>query len=45
MATTIGEKYLCEICRNEVQVVKAGRGVLVCCNRAMVKCEDNSEEK
>jgi desulfoferrodoxin-like iron-binding protein len=45
MATTVGEKYLCEICKNEVRVVRIGKGVLVCYNRRMVKCEDNSEEK
>jgi desulfoferrodoxin-like iron-binding protein len=45
MATIVGEKYLCELCKNEVQVVKVGKGVLVCSNRPMVKCEDNSEEK
>ena len=30
-----GEKYLCNICGNEVIVTKVGGGVLVCCGEDM----------
>lgn len=33
----IGEKYVCEICGNEVEVTKAGGGTLVCCGQDMKK--------
>jgi superoxide reductase len=32
-----GEKYRCNICGNEVEVVKAGVGTLVCCGKPMEK--------
>jgi len=31
LMTKVGEKYICDICGNEVEVVKAGGGTLVCC--------------
>ncbi|UCG36522.1 MAG: desulfoferrodoxin FeS4 iron-binding domain-containing protein [Candidatus Bathyarchaeota archaeon] len=31
----VGEKYRCNICGNEVEVTKAGGGVLVCCGQPM----------
>jgi len=31
----IGEKYKCNICRNEVTVTKVGGGTLVCCGKPM----------
>ena len=33
----VGEKYLCNICGNEVAVTKVGGGELVCCNQPMEK--------
>ena len=30
-----GEKYKCNICGNEVEVVKVGGGTLVCCGEPM----------
>ncbi|MBI4733770.1 MAG: desulfoferrodoxin FeS4 iron-binding domain-containing protein [Rubrobacteridae bacterium] len=45
MATKVGEKYLCEVCKNEVVIIRAGKGNLVCCNRPMVKCGENSDSK
>lgn len=30
-----GKRYLCPICGQEVTVVKAGAGLLVCCGREM----------
>ena len=36
MAET-GEKYVCEVCGQEIQVVKGGAGELVCCGQPMVK--------
>ncbi|MCX7912433.1 MAG: desulfoferrodoxin FeS4 iron-binding domain-containing protein [Dehalococcoidales bacterium] len=35
--TKIGEKFRCNICRNEVTVIKVGGGTLVCCGANMVK--------
>ncbi|UCE95148.1 MAG: desulfoferrodoxin FeS4 iron-binding domain-containing protein [Candidatus Bathyarchaeota archaeon] len=31
----VGEKYVCNICGNEVTVTKVGGGVLVCCGQPM----------
>lgn len=31
----IGEKYVCEICGNEVEVTTVGGGTLVCCGKDM----------
>jgi desulfoferrodoxin-like iron-binding protein len=31
----VGEKYRCELCGNEVEVTRAGGGVLVCCGQPM----------
>ena len=32
---SVGEKYRCEICGNEVTVTKVGGGTLVCCGQDM----------
>lgn len=32
----VGEKYLCTVCGNEVEVTKVGGGALVCCGQPMV---------
>lgn len=34
---TVGDKYRCNICGNEVTVTKAGGGTLVCCGEDMEK--------
>lgn len=31
----VGEQYRCNICGNEVRVVKIGGGTLVCCGQEM----------
>ncbi|MBE9531207.1 MAG: desulfoferrodoxin FeS4 iron-binding domain-containing protein [Proteobacteria bacterium] len=31
----IGEKFLCPLCGNEVEVTKAGGGELICCGQKM----------
>jgi superoxide reductase len=33
--TQVGQKYKCEICKNEVVVTNAGAGTLVCCGKPM----------
>jgi len=33
----VGEKYRCNICGNEISVIKVGGGELVCCNQPMEK--------
>jgi desulfoferrodoxin-like iron-binding protein len=33
---SVGEKYRCEVCGNEVEVTKVGGGALVCCGMPMV---------
>lgn len=38
--SAVGEKYLCEICGNEVTVTKVGGGTLVCCGEDMVPIEE-----
>ena len=35
-----GERYLCEICGNEVVVEKVGGGTLVCCGEEMTLIEE-----
>jgi len=35
----VGEKYKCNVCGNEVTVIKAGGGELVCCGKPMEKIE------
>jgi len=35
-----GEKYKCTVCGNEVVVVKAGGGTLVCCGKDMQRIEE-----
>lgn len=32
-----GEKYRCNVCGNEVEVIVAGGGTLVCCGEDMEK--------
>jgi desulfoferrodoxin-like iron-binding protein len=34
---SVGEKYRCNICGNEVTVTKVGGGQLVCCGQPMEK--------
>ena len=36
----VGERYRCNICGNEVEVIKAGGGELVCCGEPMEKIEE-----
>ena len=31
----VGEKYRCNICKNEVTVTKVGSGALFCCGQEM----------
>lgn len=33
--SAVGEKYRCNICGNEVEVMTVGGGVLVCCGEDM----------
>ncbi|MFP4654559.1 MAG: desulfoferrodoxin FeS4 iron-binding domain-containing protein [Methanohalobium sp.] len=35
VVSSVGEKYLCEICGNEVEVTVVGGGTLVCCGEEM----------
>ena len=35
-----GERYLCEICGNEVVVEKVGGGTLVCCGQEMTLIDE-----
>ena len=36
---TVGEKYRCNVCGNEVVVTRVGGGTLVCCGEDMEKIE------
>jgi desulfoferrodoxin-like iron-binding protein len=35
----VGEKYICTVCGNEVEVKRVGGGTLVCCKKEMQKIE------
>jgi superoxide reductase len=35
MMKEVGEKYRCNVCGNEVEVIKVGGGTLVCCGQEM----------
>lgn len=43
MATQVGERYLCEICGNRVEVIGRGVGTLVCCGEPMVPVEEETK--
>lgn len=36
----VGEKWVCDICGNVVEVVEAGGGELICCGEPMRQEED-----
>lgn len=36
---SVGEKFVCGVCGNEVEVTKVGGGTLVCCGQDMNKIE------
>jgi superoxide reductase len=38
----VGDKYKCNICGNVVEVINAGGGTLICCDRPMQKFSDIS---
>lgn len=40
----IGEKYKCNVCGNQVIVIKVGGGELVCCAKPMEKIEGGLKE-
>ena len=35
----LGKTYYCDVCGNKVKVVEEGKGILVCCGKAMVKVD------
>lgn len=41
---SVGEKYRCNVCGNEVMVTKVGGGVLVCCDEDMELLEEEMPE-
>ena len=41
----VGERYVCNICGNEVTVTKVGGGTLVCCGQDMEKIDSGSYEQ
>ena len=40
----VGEKYRCNVCGNEVVVIKVGRGTLVCCGQNMEQIKNKAQE-
>jgi len=44
MATAQLAVYKCSICGNEVEVLQAGGGTLVCCNKPMDRLEENTTD-
>ncbi|HCP60465.1 MAG TPA: desulforedoxin [Dehalococcoidia bacterium] len=44
MATKqVGEIYLCNVCGNEVEVIKAGGGTLACCSKDMERIAEKPQ--
>ena len=41
----VGEEYRCNICGNEVVVIKVGGGELVCCGKPMEKIEEKEKKE
>lgn len=39
----VGEDFRCNICGNEVRVIKVGGGILVCCGQDMEKTEEQPQ--
>ena len=39
----VGEMYRCNICGNEVRVIKVGGGTLVCCGQEMKIIEEQEQ--
>ena len=35
MASQLGKRYVCEVCGTELLCVKAGAGVMTCCDKEM----------
>ncbi|NLE08503.1 MAG: hypothetical protein GX631_04530 [Dehalococcoidales bacterium] len=35
MASQLGKRYRCEVCGTEILCVKAGEGVMTCCDKEM----------
>lgn len=35
MANPLGKRFLCEVCKSEVLITKAGDGELECCDQQM----------
>jgi desulfoferrodoxin-like iron-binding protein len=41
----VNEKYRCNICGNEVMVIKVGGGTLICCGEEMELAEPKKDKK
>ena len=41
----LGEKYRCNVCNNEVVVIKIGSVELFCCGQSMEKIEGQGKDK
>ena len=39
----VGELYRCNICGNEVRVIKVGGGTLVCCSQDMEQIKEQPQ--
>jgi superoxide reductase len=39
----VGETYRCNVCGNEVKVIKVGGGTPVCCGQDMEKMEEHGQ--
>ena len=44
MATQRAEVYVCSVCQNSVEVIRAGAGTLVCCGVPMDRLTENSTD-
>ncbi|MEW6358957.1 MAG: desulfoferrodoxin FeS4 iron-binding domain-containing protein [Planctomycetota bacterium] len=41
----VNQLFRCDVCRQEVRVIKPGPGALYCCGEPMVPVEDPDEDK
>ncbi len=42
--TAVNEVYQCRVCTNLVEVLRAGKGTLVCCGQPMERMEEHTQD-
>ncbi|MCK5608986.1 hypothetical protein KAR91_44340 [Candidatus Pacearchaeota archaeon] len=36
----MGEKHRCDVCGSEVEVIRVGGSILICCGQEMIKADE-----